>query len=292
LDGTSVATMFLLDLHRRFGELPFKCVVPDTVVQEIRDVLHRHRSIKPSMYLAAVGGRPVVTQVSPEQEAAWIRRLEGLIASLNEHCEVVGGQARLDLPEKERERLINNLGLGTTDAIATARQRGVPLWTDDFPTAVEFCAKVGVPRIWTQVALESVGAGFKGTVVEACRNLFLWGYQFTRLSPRVVVDVFRGTKWNPKHPHSKRMLAYLSSVGTLGTKNCHVSQTLVVEIWRECHNRRKATLLVASILDAFARDAAVGAIARPLYRLQVPHGKEVRPEFRALQRMLRKWRSA
>jgi len=56
LDETAVSTLFLLELHDRLGELPFKCIVPDTILQGIRNLLHERRRTKPSGYLAAIGG--------------------------------------------------------------------------------------------------------------------------------------------------------------------------------------------------------------------------------------------
>ena len=297
LDETGVSTLFLLELHDRLGELPFKCIVPDTVLQSIRNLLHERRGAKPSGYLASIGGQPVFSEVSPEQEAKWIRGLEGLLRSLSTHCEVVGGQARLTLPALDRETLIDNLGYGTTDAIGTAKQRGVPLWTDDYPTSSRICAKLKVSRIWTQLAIESAQAVLGNMVGEAIKKLFSWGYHFTRLSPPLVVDIFRGAKWNPANTDSRQVLAYLATVGASGGKNAAISQWLLTLIWRGCRNRKKARALVVAILDAIGRNTAATAIARPLYRLNLP--AKLRPslglsdrQFKGLRRLLRQWRSS
>jgi len=295
LDETAVSTLFLLELHDRIGEFPFKCIVPDTTLQSIRNLLHERRKTKPSGYLASVGGRPVFTDASPEQEAKWIRRLEGLLRSLAAHCEVVGGQARLGLVASDRKRLVDSLGFGTTDAIATAKQRGVPLWTDDYPTSARICAKLKVSRIWTQPAIECAGTALGDAVQEAVKKLLFWGYNFTRLATSLAINIFRSAHWNPSHNDSQKVLAYLAKVGASGGKNAAISQSLIVLLWNTCRNRIKARALILAILEAVGRDTAARMIARPLYRLNPAKLPPIRelcdPYFRSLRRLLRRWRS-
>jgi len=293
LDETAVSTLFLLELHDRLGELPFKCIVPEAILQSIRNLLHQRRTIKPSGYLASIGGGLVFTEASPEQEAKWIRRLEGLLRALGTHCEVVGGQARLSLAASDRELLVNSLGFGTTDAIATAKQLGVPLWTDDYIISSRICAKLGASRVWTQLVLDSAEAVLGSAAQKATQKLLLSGYNFTRLNMASVIDIFRRTKWNPKHNDSRQVLAYLGEVGACGGQNAALTQLLLVRLWSQCRNRQKAGAMIVAILEAVGRDAAARMIARPLYRLRgKPRPVELcNPHFRSLRRLLRRWRS-
>jgi len=298
LDDTAVATLLLLDLHHRIPELPFRCIIPEAVVQDVRSLLHHRRKQKPYGYLASVGGRFVFSKPSSEEKMWWVDRLERLLTSLISHCEIIGGQATLDVPLIDRQKLIRNLGQGTTDAITTAKKFNLPVWSDDFPVVARICEKNGIPRIWTQIALESASSTLGDVVIdEAIKKLFAWKYHFIRLDLLLVINILQSAKWDSGHEDSQRLMDYLAVVGANGARNAIISLQLIICLWRMCPSQKKARELTVAFLEAVGRDAAIKMIARPLYRLQFPaksgfaYEEMKKPYFRSLRRMLRKWRS-
>ncbi len=71
-------------------------------------------------------GKLFFLESSPEEIAQEVARIESVIQFIHSHCEVVGGEATLDLPNELRARLEELLDHTSTDAVALAIKRGAP----------------------------------------------------------------------------------------------------------------------------------------------------------------------
>ena len=131
-----MATLFLLDLHQSIASLPFRVIVPDSAVQSLREYVRGQTAPKPAAgYIAVRNDQLVLQEQSPEQHENWLRRLREFIRALVDRCEIVGGKARLGLPTEVRQQLPEAVGYAVTDAVAIAKVRNLPVWTDDLLTA-------------------------------------------------------------------------------------------------------------------------------------------------------------
>ncbi len=113
LDGTAIATIFMLDFQDQLRNLPFQCIVPDAAIQELRELKRRFdRNTDNPIYLGFQDGRPVFNAASREQEIAFARQLARLITVLENDCLVVGGSAIVKLPTAHRNALFAHFGIG------------------------------------------------------------------------------------------------------------------------------------------------------------------------------------
>jgi tetratricopeptide (TPR) repeat protein len=293
LDDSAVATLFLLDLHPHIRDLPIRLIVPDSALQELRDFVRRQTAPgQGTGYIAVQNDKLVIQELTPEQQEAWLQRLQDFIQTVASSCEIVGGKARLDLPPAVRQQLPEAFGYAVTDAVAIAKVRNLPLWTDDLVTAAVICAPLGIRRVWAQPVIAALEAKKPSTAIRSnavAAKLFLLGYQFTRLSVQVVLEIFASNGWDRSNRAVSQVLAYIATVGGMGSQNCGVTSSIVAGIWLRCRKRQKAVKLTEEILEGIGRPIAGPKIARPLYRAQGPPPFD-RRKWRRLQRWLRKWR--
>jgi tetratricopeptide (TPR) repeat protein len=294
LDDSAIATLFLLDLQHHIPKLPIRLIVPDSAVQELRNFVRRQTSPgETAGYIAVRNEQLILREEDVEQKAAWLRRLREFIQSLVTHCEIVGGKARLDLPPAVRQQLPETFGYALTDAVAIAKARNLPLWTDDLYTAALICVPLGIRRVWVQPVIRAVevkdpSGSVRSDVIAA--KLFQLGYNFTRLSGEAILDIFDANAWDDGTRSVDQILKFIAIVGALNVPNLRITMSLIVEIWFRCRNGAKAMRLIERILDGIGRPIAGPAIARPIYRSPCPPQINAR-KWKSLRRWLRKWRS-
>ncbi len=295
LDPTAVATLYLLSLHTKLKDLPIRCIVPRSVLDELRDIITDSANVdEPRGFLGSVNGKPFLQEVPAEELAAEARRIDELLESLKSACEVVGGTALLNLPGEVRDLLENGLGEGTADAIAVAKERGAVLWTDDLSTAIMAAAQLHVQRVWTQPVLRwsSERHLLSGDeMLAADGRLLTLGYSFTRLNPQEVAGLLRTAGWSLDKGVGTAVYRYVCEVATQGPKNCLVSAIALAHIWITCPNEEQARTIICRLLDGMGRAKSGPLIARRLYRLPQPLPGMDHYKMGRFRRMLRKWRS-
>lgn len=294
LDGTAIATWYMLGLHHRISDLPFKCVIPDSAMQEIRESIGPFKQYgRERLLLGVQNDNPVVQEVPEEYELARVAALEGLIKALEAQCEVVGGSAITELRPDQRDQLVTALGPGVADAIAIARSKQLPLWTDDYATGTMVGNEWSIPRIWTEVVLKALPdtAGEERSS-NLIGRLFSWGYDFVRLSPGAVVDLFSQCGWDARSALGTLTLKYVATYGAMNPSNCVLTQVLITMIWFRCPRERTAKRLIVDLLQHIGRPVSGRLIARKVYRMPfAAFPLRSRKRFNKLKRFLRKWRS-
>jgi tetratricopeptide (TPR) repeat protein len=293
LDTSALATLVLLGFERRLGQLPFKFIVPEAVLAELRDLL-REREDWPSTgaFLGAKGDKVVWEEVSPAQQIAWRDRIHTLIDYLNSHCEIVGGAAILELPH-EIQIWAEKVGISSIDAVAIAKKRDIPLWTDDLHIVRILCAPLTVSRAWTQPILQHCAAkGLNRTQsFSALTRLAIAGYRITRLPVEAIVMTMAQEQWSVDAPLTRCLLKYLRIMGGSCPQNCSATRILLLQIWRGCRSKKKAEALIRAVLDQIPHETAIRFIARPLYHpSQGIYGKKEAKSWRRFRRVLRRWR--
>lgn len=132
LDTTILAGVLILNLWDILPRLGFRFIVPRAVLDEIRELsLNAASSHAPGGTLGLYQGRPFFRENSLDELACRVDALEKVTKFINEHCEVVGGTATLDLPAEDRKEMQKVLGVAATDALALAKKRNGVLWKDD-----------------------------------------------------------------------------------------------------------------------------------------------------------------
>ncbi len=295
LDPTAVATLYLLSLHTRLKEIPVRCIVPRSVLDELRDIVDESANLRePRGFLGSVNGRPFMHEVPAEEFVAEARRVEELLETLKDACEVVGGTALLNLPGEVRDWLEKAFGEGTADAIAVAKERGAVLWTEDLWTSILALTKFDVGRVWTQPVLRWAAGRQMVTgeeLLSATGRLLTLGYSFTRLNPEEITGLLRTAEWSLDKGVGAAVYRLACEVSLGSPQNCRVAREALARIWVACPSEQLARGIICRLLDGMGRAKSGPLIARPLYR--TPHGLLGMDDYemRRFRRMLRRWRS-
>jgi len=295
LDATVLAGALVLGLLDDLPRLGLKLLVPRAVFDEIRQLsLNAASPRAPRGVLGLYQGKPFFHETSPEELAREVEVLERVLRFISDHCEVVGGEATLDLPADLRKQLQKMLGEAATDAVALSKKRNGILWTDDLGLQVLASqANLGVASVWTQAVLAaSRGSGrisaaeytlYVGRLIER-------GYGFTRLTARDFTDLVRSTGWRADTPLAVAVIRMAKDVALLNLHNTLIMALAFVLIWQECPRRRLARDLIVAILEGIGRERSGPRLAALIYRSHVLPRLGI-PRIHTLERMLRSWRS-
>jgi len=294
LDPTAVATLHLLKLHERIRDLPFRLIIPNSVLDELR-VLIRDASLSRESWgsLGVEKGRPVIREHTVEELAGEVRSLEALLEALKASCEVVGGSALLSLESGLRDALVARLGGATADAIAIAKERNACLWTDDLATGLIARAQVQSQRVWTQPVLsraEALGRIPMEDILVALGDLLLMRYTFTALTPGMIVLLLMRGGWSIDHGVGRAVYSQACQLGTSNPQNCRAYGLVLAGIWARCPSESHSRNLVTRFLDGMGSANSGPLIARPLYRCPIPLYGMTRPKMVRFRRLLRTWR--
>ena len=273
LDGTVLAGAFVLDVLAELPKLGVKLIVPQAVMDELREL-----SLKAGSSRGAQGtiglhrGKLFFLEPSPEEIAQEVARIEGVIQFIRTHCEVIGGAATLDLPKELKEKLDEFLDSTSTDAIALAIKRGAPLWTDDLGLQrllLELGA--GVRTVWTQVvfraAMDRSGIS-QNTYEQVLGRLLDRGYAFTRLSAPEMVAVLRHANWQIDRGMGEALIRVVSGVALVNPHNRFITALFIKGVWTECPRREWAKAIIVSVLDKVGRERSQTMLAAFIYRFR------------------------
>ena len=292
LDETAIATLFMLGLHKELVALPYNMIVPETAIHEIRRVANNAVISKRSNgHLGMVNGQLIFHEFTPSEQARWIDSLEELLDCIRRHCKIQGGKAILGFELDTRKQLIECLGPASADAIAITKENDIAFWTDDFLTGTWAANTCQIKRVWTQAVLEYASKQNKqlnSKYLNAIKNMFAWGYDFTAVSIAPIVSLYKDAAWNSDDWRAQRVEEFLIRVGAINPDNCRLTSLLLVRIWHNCPRRSMAIKLITNLLDKIGRQNAGPRIARPIYRGQIPLPKT--RNVSSLKRMLRSWR--
>ena len=287
LDETAIGTVYLLGLDERLSELPFKLIVPESALAPLARMA-RDFAGNSGGQIAVHDGKFFLDDLSDDRRGAMIGRLTRLVDNLKRHCEVEGGLARQKLPDADREGLLRVTTEGTLDAIAIARERGVPLWTDD-EALVPLCLRgLSITRVWTQRVLMSKGvdrALYRRCVLDLVRAR----YEFVRLSIDDVISAMSDAEWRSSARALQPLFNYLGRHSIANPDNALLTRLLIRKIWVLCPKRSRRALIL-KLIGSIPRKAAARLIARPLYHPNHKLTKDQRDAFGGLRRVLRAWR--
>lgn len=294
LDETAIATLFMLGIYKDLKQLPFKLIVPESILLELRRIIKQAISNKRSeLFLGISNDKLVVQKVSPTEHANWINSLEDLFVSINENCSIEGGKSLLEFDATSRDNMINILGPRTADSIAIAKKNEALYWTDDLLSGA-IARELKVNNIWSQVALMymvNMDRKFIPIYDKAEKNLFLWRYDFIIVMIKTIISIYHDAKWNLKDLRLKYVEEFIGRVGGINKINCGVTCLLLIKIWHSAPNRKKACEIIIKLLEKIGRAVSGPKIAKVIYKSQYKIFKpSIFPKIGSLKHMLRSWR--
>ncbi len=326
LDGTVLAGALVLDVLAELPKLGVKLIVPQAVLDELQELsLETGSSRRPQGTIGLHRGKLFFLEPSPEEIAREVARIESVIQFIRSHCEIVGGEATLDLPKELKEKLGEFLDTTSIDAVAFAIKRGAPLWTDDLGLQ-RLLMEIGasVRTVWTQAVFRAAmdrSRISEETYEQVLGRLLDRGYAFTRLSAAEMVAVLRHANWRTDRGPGQALIRVVCGVALMHPHNRFITALFLKGVWTECPRREWAKAIIVAVLDEIGRERSQTMLAAFIYRFRGIHstavdrkswvvgsaGKEdggrsarrVRytldpfsdPDGRALKRFLRSWRS-
>lgn len=271
LDGTVLAGALVLDVLTELPMLGAKLVVPQAVLDELRELsLEAGSSRRPQGTIGLHRGKFFFSEPSPEEIAQEVARIESVVEFIHSECEVVGGEATLDLPVELKQKLEEFLDSTSIDAIALAIKRGSPLWTDDLGLQrllVEL--GINVPTVWTQAvfrAATDLSRICEETYVRVLAQLLDCGYAFTRLSVAEMIAVLRTADWRTDGGAGEALIRTVCDASLMNPHNRFLTALFIKELWTECPRRDNAKKIIVSILESIGQERSGEHIAAFIYR--------------------------
>jgi hypothetical protein len=202
LDITALSTIGLLGNDFDLSRMAAKCIVSEGTLESLK------RLGKSSADYERVQGylrydeerdRLAMQEIDPEVEREKATRAMEFAFKIESLCEVVGGRplARMD-PEK-RKMLVEIFGSETAESIAIAKERGCPLWTDDYVTSVLVEGELSLQRIWTQSVCFWLRDAASMSAEECdivTARLCGFNYRFTSITWRVIIVACGLCNWS------------------------------------------------------------------------------------------------
>jgi hypothetical protein len=276
LDGTVLAGALVLDVLAELPKLGVKLVVPQAVLDELRELsLEAGSSRSPIGTIGLHRGKLLFHESSPEQIAQEVARIESVIQCVHSHCEVVGGEATLDLPTNVKEVLEGLLDGTSIDAVALAVKRSAPLWTDDLGLQRLLQELgLGIPAVWTQAVLRAAmeRSQISGEIYERVLGRLLErGYAFTRVSAAEMIAVLRHAHWRTDDGPGEAVIRVVCDVAIMNPHNQFITALFIKGVWTECPQRDMAKRIIVAILERIGRRRSRPLLARFIYRFRAFH---------------------
>jgi tetratricopeptide (TPR) repeat protein len=255
LDPTAIATLTLLEEVPVVSELPFRCVVTEGALQEIRHVIMEAAPSSAFGYLSAHRGSVSIQEVDQDAAAEYVERLKLVMAQLEGDCEVLGGSDLAQVSLAQRAQLLEVSARSSIEAAAAARNRNVVLWSDDLFFQSAFDDVLPTRRVWTQAVF--VWADQKQLVARhrrsrATARLLRFGYVFTGSNALAVVDTCEGAQWSPAEPDAAAVLRDFGNPSWNYQTALQMTAESLMRIWREAPSEDHARAVTAALLSHLA----------------------------------------
>lgn len=268
LDEAALSALFLLKKLDVLRVVPFKCVVPQGFLDDLRHAEKRleHNDGGEVLTIGMDGGEPRVTRFAKEVVEAQLADARSAIELLTKHCEVVGGIEGTRIAS-EHHVWLDELTSGTGQAISTAGVRSLPIWTDDASVAALALGLGAQGRTWTQSVylwLKAKGVITQRDVDEMSIHLTCGRFRFTGLHPNAVLLALEQSGWNSEKEPACTVLAHLSEELDFAELSRFLAGTIRL-VWRQATEDLRVTITLEILKRAGAtvdgRRAAM-AIAR------------------------------
>ena len=253
LDFTSLLTLAhigILDrLPLRFDSL----IVSQALVDEIDSTI-ASRSLHPlpSMTIWKEGERYLRREITPadiERSRDFYQRIR---THIKDKCSITPTTIALDLGKTRFEQLEDVLGKSAVAALLIAKERGLPLFSDDLGLRIIAKKDWGVSGFWTQTLL--VDFREKGVISndqyhEAITKLLQSNYRFVSLDADGLIWILRSTGFTTS-PAASRAFEALHGPDCTEESAVFVLSDLVKRFWLEPLLYQQKLLLLDLVLNA------------------------------------------
>lgn len=256
LDPTAVATLALLEQVSVLDLLPFRCLVTEGTLQELRDLAREDSlSTQAGGYMGYKGGRLWLHEADKGEETKRLERLREVVLTLEQRCEVIGGSDLAQVDTSVREQLSKCVAQGSAEAAAVANRQNATLWTDDHLLHELIKGDLPATRIWTQAVF--IWADQKGIVARERRSqvsarMLCFGYNFTSSNAITVLDTCEAASWRLEDPNLAAVLADFGNPAWDHDGALRITVQTIARVWREAPTEEHARAITARLLSHLA----------------------------------------
>ncbi len=265
---SALATLWLLRAWELVDEFPFLLVVPRGVMEQLRRK-QEGESLHGQGFLSKIGEKYVLTETNEEQRIQFREDLNAFYEWLVSLATIVSGLPLAEIPVEMRDNLSQIFGVDTAQSIAVAKQRDIPLWTDDLGVGELGRIELEVSRTWTEVVLGSLVANGKldnGVYDDMVAILNGCGYCHSRLTPQAILAAAKKAEWNPQSWPFPAVVEWCSNptLNPLGVAQI-VSFSLPL-LWQNASMSEQASDISRSLLVAVRQLPSGSGILRAIIR--------------------------
>ena len=199
LDMSAIGTLFLLDMVSYLDRFQVDLVVPQGVVNSLRQMVANEDLIRGrSGFLVKAGQGIAMQKTTPEQIKSQKNKLRDLISALERHCKIEACERLAGMDPEKRETLVEFFGQYGAEAMVLANLPERVLWSDDLVQAKIANSELGVSRVWTQLFLEIAadsGEIDKEALLVASAKLTGFRYSFTSQWPETILQAGILAEW-------------------------------------------------------------------------------------------------
>lgn len=257
LDPSAVTTLALLEEDGVIELLPFRCLVTEGILREIRDLARDDLpESRAKGYAGSNNGRLWLHEFDEEQEARKRQRLTEVGDRLERNCEVIGGGDLARLEVSFRRKLIQCVVQTSAEAAAAATVREAVLWTDDHLFWEMIKGELPGQRVWTQAVF--IWADLRRRLERKTRSritarLMSLGYVFTSSNPMTVVDTCEAASWSLDDVDVGAVLADFGSTAWDYETALGITAQTVARVWRyapsPAHARAVTTRMLSHVAE-------------------------------------------
>jgi len=248
---SAVATLWLTRAFEFVTNLPFRLLVPKSVIEQVRRK-SEDQAFKGSGFLAKIGEQYVFTKHNEDQAREYEEAFRRFYQWLKANSDVESGLALAEIPSTLRNNLTEIFGDEVAQAMSLAKKQGLPLWTDDLGVAELSRVELKVERTWTEVVLTSVVAN-DGISAEEYAHMIAklngYGYRHTRLIPHAVLAAAKLAAWHPKSWPLPGIIEWCSSPFINPAGIARVAGFAMPLLWREATLPEQAEAVAKSVFD-------------------------------------------
>jgi tetratricopeptide (TPR) repeat protein len=186
---------------RAFGHLG----IAQSTIDVLRNVVEDYNGMRSSgtAFLGTEGDHFFLHEVTADEVQRSCEYFEGIIAWVENNCEILPCTAALDMEQGERQELANLVGTSFFDTLIIASEPGNLLYSDDWALRQVAKARFELDGAWTQVVLLSCQehnvleqSEYSEIVVKLVRS----HYRYTSIDDHVLIAAARQADWLPNEP--------------------------------------------------------------------------------------------
>jgi hypothetical protein len=254
LDFTALFTIHIIPWLKNCINGVAKPIVAITTFELIKHFLEnlKEQQLNPNAIgcLFWDGESLVYTKKSNEEIAGKIKFIEQIISFIENQCEVSCCYGILDIPRRERKKIVDLLDKTIVDSICIAKERDGVFYCDDYVSCILSESQFGVKYTWTQpLFLKTLFEDLskKETYFKTVIELIKLNYHYTTIDHNILLICAEQNNWDTTDEYRK-ICSILSENTSEIMSSISVACNFIIHIYRREVCREKRDILIQELL--------------------------------------------